>query len=148
MALEFGSQMKAWCDKTGDDLDTVVVQTVADLSRKVIKRTPVGDPTYWQSPPPKGYIGGTARGNWFASLGAPITAPNKNARDENGSSTLSAAIKVAQQAPGNVFYLTNNVPYIMRLEYGGWSRQAPAGMVRVSMAEIDQAIKKAIASLK
>lgn len=40
------------------------------------------------------------------------------------------------------FRITNSVPYVAYLEYG-WSRQAPAGMVRVSLLEGEQRLKRA-----
>jgi hypothetical protein len=41
---------------------------------------------------------------------------------------------VLPRRAGSVVYLTNNVPYIQKLEYDAHSRQAPNGMVRISVA--------------
>ncbi len=49
----------------------------------------------------------------------------------------------AQAKAGDVIYLANSLPYIRRLEYG-WSKQAPAGMVRGTVGEFQQAIDKAL----
>lgn len=38
--------------------------------------------------------------------------------------------------------ITNAVPYVRYLEYG-WSKQAPAGMVRISLLELEQRVKQA-----
>ena len=43
---------------------------------------------------------------------------------------------------GHVFYLVNNLPYIRRLEQG-WSQQAPAGMVAVTVSEFQQTVARA-----
>jgi hypothetical protein len=37
---------------------------------------------------------------------------------------------------GDVVFITNGLPYIKRLEYESWSDQNPAGMVRVTLAEL------------
>jgi hypothetical protein len=105
--------------------------------------------------------GGRARGNWQATLGSPATGEVATF-DRDGASTLAGAVAMAGQAAGNVFYLTNNLPYIRTLEYGmygtgpgatvkttrdGYSIQAPYGMVRVSVQSvrnsIDQVIREA-----
>lgn len=43
--------------------------------------------------------------------------------------------------------IINMVPYIVYLE-NGWSKQAPAGMIRVSLEEVPQIIQKYIATNK
>jgi hypothetical protein len=43
---------------------------------------------------------------------------------------------------GSVTFLCNALPYAERLEYEGWSKQSPAGMVRVSMARIDAIVSE------
>jgi hypothetical protein len=54
---------------------------------------------------------------------------------------------------GSLTWLSNNLPYIEKLEYGGYpdgpntiggfSKQAPAGMVRVNMARITAHVRAA-----
>jgi hypothetical protein len=44
-------------------------------------------------------------------------------------------------AVGDLYYLTNNLPYIERLEYG-WSKQAPGGMVRKNMQNFNRLFVK------
>lgn len=130
----------------GDRLDEVVRGTLLDMSSKVIRRTPVGDPSLWQSPAPPGYAGGTARGNWQATIGQP--AAGELARvDETGQATIADLTPMTEAAPGNVYYLTNNVPYISRLEFDAWSSQARAGMVRITLSELDRDIQEQIAQL-
>ena len=59
---------------------------------------------------------GKARGNWQCTIGSP-------------------AIGAWAPLSPTAFYLTNNLPYIGRLEHGS-SKQAPAGMVAVTIAEL------------
>ncbi len=131
----------------GSRIDEVIRGTLLDMTRKVIFRTPVGNPSLWQDPPPPGYVGGTARGNWQATIGNPAQG-ELNRTDQNGQSTVADAAPMTEAAPGNVYYLTNNVPYIERLESGAWSSQAPQGMVRVTLSELGRDIDAQIAELR
>jgi len=130
----------------GDRMDKVVRGTLLDLSRRVVQRTPVGNPSLWASAPPAGYTGGQAKGNWQASIGSPNTGTTATI-DKSGSATLASINGKTQSAPGNVWYLANNLPYIGRLEFDAWSTQASEGMVRVSLAELQRSINEQIADL-
>ena len=130
----------------GDRMDKVIRGTLLDLSRRIVLRTPVGNPSLWQGPPPPGYTGGQARGNWQASISSPNTGTTATI-DKSGSATLASINGKVQNAPGNVWYLANNLPYIGRLEFDAWSTQATEGMVRVSLAELNRAIDEQIADL-
>ena len=130
----------------GDRMDKVVRGTLLDLSRRIVLRTPVGNPSLWQGPPPPGYTGGQARGNWQASIGSPASGTT-TAIDKTGTPTITSIAGETQNAPGNVWYLTNNLPYISILEHDGWSTQAKEGMVRISLRELDRSIDEQIANL-
>jgi len=130
----------------GDRMDKVILGTLLDLSRRIVLRTPVGNPSLWQGPPPPGYTGGQARGNWQASIGSPQSGVTSSL-DKSGTATLVSIGGQTQQAPGNVWYLTNNLPYINKLEFDGWSSQATEGMVRISLRELDRSIDEQIAKL-
>jgi len=79
---------------------------------------------------------GTARNNWTVSAGEPDRTI-KAAPGTPGAMPMMAA--VAEAPPGgniNVpLYITNNLPYIVPLEQGH-SRQAPGGMVDLTLAEL------------
>jgi hypothetical protein len=130
----------------GDRMDQVVRGTLLDLSRRIVQRTPVGNPSLWASAPPAGYTGGQAKGNWQASIGSPETGTTSTI-DKSGAATIASINGKVQNAPGNVWYLTNNLPYVSTaLEYGS-STQAPTGMVRISLRELDQSIDDQISRL-
>jgi hypothetical protein len=127
-------------------MDQVVRGTLLDLSRRIVLRTPVGNPSLWASAPPAGYTGGQAKGNWQASIGSPETGTTSTI-DKSGAATIASINGKVQNAPGNVWYLTNNLPYVSTaLEYGS-STQAPTGMVRISLRELDQSIDDQISRL-
>jgi len=136
----FSDDIKKFSEKTGTTLDQVIIDYVVGVSQKVIERTPVGNPSLWQSNAPPGYVGGTARANWIPSIGTPDQT-EVNSTDENRGSSQVLAIQ--SQIPGNIYYLTNNVPYIERLEYG-WSTQAPNGMMRRTLREARSILRDAV----
>lgn len=112
-----------------------------DLLRKIVLRNPVGNPDLWQRPPPKGYVGGRSRANWQVELN--VTNENEvEAVDPSGAATITAGTAkiLGVGKPYGTIWLFNNVPYIIELEYG-WSTQAPNGMVRLSIAEIEAVVK-------
>ena len=129
--MSFGSDMRKWAEKAKQGTDQVIRASLIDVSTRIIKRTPVDT--------------GRARGNWTASLNGPNLTFDETSISE--SNAINSAAATSASAPGNVFYLTNNLPYIFRLEYQSWSTQAPNGMVRVSVIEFQQALTKAISEL-
>jgi len=156
--MSFSSDIRKAANKMKVGYDELVRASLYDLSAQVMKRTPVGNPDLWVAFDktsgtyvdyvayrgyPAGYVGGQARGNWFASINSPKTQPDYNTIDATGAQTLSSIGMVTESAPGNIWYLTNNLPYINRLEFDAWSTQAPKGMVRISLSNFKKAIAKA-----
>lgn len=77
---------------------------------------------------------GRAQSNWFPSVGSPATDTTENTVSTAGG-VIARNLPSLDQAYGNIWYLSNNLPYIERLEYG-YSRQAPSGMVRLTIDEV------------
>ena len=97
---------------------------------------------------------GRARNNWFLTVNAPSNRTTTS-KDSGGGSSLSQAGKLPKSVLGKKIYFTNNLPYIGALEYGGYpkpvkkgsyingkyqklssggfSKQAPNGMVRKTL---------------
>lgn len=73
---------------------------------------------------------GRARGNWQTTINQ---APDSELLSANPIGDGVAAL--ADLPPFVAIYISNNVPYINRLE-DGYSRQAPAGMVAVTLQEV------------
>ena len=140
--------IQKWVAKTKADIDDVVITTCIDISTRVVNYTPVGNPSLWASgKAPKGYTGGQAKGNWLSNIGSPAT-PSLQPPDKAGSETIAAITAEAMGASGSVFYLTNSLPYIRRLEYEGWSTQAPSGMIRRVIAESPAIVRDVIEIIK
>lgn len=74
---------------------------------------------------------GRARANWQVTRDTPAEGATE-ATDKSGSATLAAgAAQIASVEPYTVTWITNNLPYIERLE-SGYSQQAPSGMLNVT----------------
>lgn len=96
---------------------------------------------------PAGYVGGRFRANWQVTFNAPAVG-EIDAVDPLGNSTINKGAAVLQtfQSEYGSIWLMNNVPYAQKLEYGH-SSQAPAGVVRISVAEFQAFIDDAARAL-
>lgn len=112
-----------------------IIRLALDIHSELVDNPPQGTPvdTGWASV------------NWWPSVGTPATG-NTGRPDEG-----SAGSRASQQAAGVTqvlsytlstapIYITNNVPYINRLN-NGWSQQSPAGFV-------DRAVQVAVSRFK
>lgn len=139
----FALQIAAWVEKTKDDLDKVTRYALQSIDGRLVQRSPVGDASYWIHKPPKGYMGGRFRGNWQMSIGSPA-AGVLDVIDKDGRATQAAHAGVVGAAKaGQVFYLMNNLPYANRIEKG-WSRQAPVGLVALTVVEWNNIVDAAV----
>lgn len=84
---------------------------------------------------PKGYVGGRFRANWNTSVGSPDETTTDAVDPTGAKATANVLAKMG--GAGSITYLTNGLPYGEMLEYHAHSKQAPSGMVRISMARID-----------
>lgn len=138
---QFLVSVQEWGKKVSEDADAGTRAIVARLFNQIILYTPVGDPTYWKSPPPPGYVGGFARANWHVTINVPgygLTLGQPGQPPIGGDAIPEIQPKVNEGGKGDVFYLNNGVPYIWELENGtGSPRQAPNGMVARAFAEAE-----------
>lgn len=143
MAGSFAVDLSRFVEKAKGNAAAVVAKCVVDIGEAIVARTPVGDASTWKRPAPPGYVGGRARGSWQYGYNAP-NAADPGTIDSSGSAAnarVAAGVR-ANQAPG-VHYITSTVPYMRPLEYEAWSKQAPEGMVRVTVLEFQDFVKKA-----
>jgi hypothetical protein len=124
MTLEL--DIRNFAEKAGVNAQQKVQKICLDLLSGIVLKTPVDT--------------GRARGNWQASIGNPRTDTIETS-DPGGGRTISDGIEATGKAYGNVFWITNNLPYIYRLEYEGWSKQAPRGMVRLTIEEVRRQLR-------
>lgn len=143
----FALDIKRFADKAQGRMDLAMRKTALDLFTAVVLKTPVGNPSLWITKyPPKGYIGGTARGNWQCSVGLPSGSILEQP-DPSGAGAINRIAMITRTwDPGTVdsIFLVNNLPYIFSLE-NGHSRQAPYGMVMTSLREFPYIVERAAA---
>lgn len=120
--MTFAADIRRFTDKTEKAIDQTVRGITLRLFSGVVQSTPVDT--------------GRLKGNWQVSQGSPATGTLTSV-DKSGAVTI-AAIAVGMGGWGSVTYLANNLPYAHRIEFDGWSKQSPAGMVRINMARIRQ----------
>lgn len=144
----FALDISRFVKKANGRVELVLQKITLDLLRRVVLKTPVGNPTFWQSPAPPGYVGGRARANWQIAIGGlPYTANDDV--DPGGGVTIRTAAAKARQIRGTdtAIYIVNHVPYIVRLE-NGWSHQAPQGMVKTTLMEYGAVVSKSVTEVK
>ena len=106
-------------DDVEDGTDRVVRQAAVAVNQTVTLSTPVDT--------------GRARANWQVGIGAPVLEATEDT-DKNGNVTINRNNgKIALRQKRQTVYISNNVPYIGRLNAGS-SAQAPAGFVEEAVS--------------
>jgi hypothetical protein len=147
VADTFALDLSKFIAKAKGNAEQIAQKVGADVLASVVNRTPVGNPSLWKSKPPKGYVGGRLRGNWNVSFGAPDLSTS-SVTDAQGAPTIGKGVAVLSGTKGDsVIYIMNSLPYVREIEYEGHSSQAPAGMVRVTVADFQTFITNAVAEL-
>lgn len=129
----FGLSVAKFAAKAGANANAVIRVAALDMLSRIVLRTPVDE--------------GRARGNWQVTINAP--AGNTIDRlDKTGDMTIAAGSgAIARAVAGPSIWITNNLPYIVKLEYG-YSSKAPSGMVRVTQREWKGVIGAAVSKVR
>jgi hypothetical protein len=130
----FALDISRFVAKANGNVDLVIKKITFDIFHRVIMKTPV--------------LSGRARGNWAPSIGEPAAASNRPV-DPSGSATIAEMSSVVngQMTAGKIIFLTNTLPYILRLE-DGYSQQAPVGMVYTTLREFPGVVESAAGSVR
>ncbi len=130
--MTFTSDVARIAKDMGDSAENVASATFIELFSAVIKDTPVDV--------------GRARGSWQTTKNSPASGDVKR----EGSSAIAEATFVIGKP--DTYFLTSNLPYMAKLEFGGYgagpkttggfSIQAPRGMVRNNAKRITQILRK------
>jgi hypothetical protein len=138
----FSIPLAQLAEKVKSDLQTTVQKSTQQLFGAVIKRSPVDT--------------GRFRANWNVSRGAADSTTTASTDQGRG---VAEADKALTLPAGDVVFLANGLPYARKLEYGeypnppkkptgktvgGFSKQAPAGMVRLSAQEFEAYVQKVV----
>lgn len=131
MAGPFELALSQFAAKAGDKADQAVRQVVLELASRIIVRSPVDT--------------GRFRANWRLGVGASPSGTTE-ATDKTGDGANAAiAAALPANATAQILFLSNNLAYSWALEMGH-SKQAPAGMVGLTVLEfapiVDEAVRK------
>lgn len=136
--MSLADDLRKFSDKTGARFSTLRRKLVLDLHADLVAATPVDT--------------GHARANWQVSTGSPAEGiitdtdhaepiqPGGNGTPPGSTSTTIAASALKHANPAETMYITNNLPYIERLN-DGYSDQAPSGMVEVALASAESRLR-------
>lgn len=81
---------------------------------------------------------GRAAASWNMTDNAPDYSSKPEAEEPNMYQGAEAASQSAKFAdPFGATHIANGLPYIVPLEFGHSSKQAPNGMVRIALAELE-----------
>ena len=125
-AREFALQLdREWADKV-EDIHEFVAMVGLHAIRGVVLKSPTDT--------------GRFKGNWNLSIGQADESVDLNNFDKSGGETITRADGSLQAYSAfegfPAIWVTNNLPYAGRLE-DGYSKQAPAGMVGLTVAEME-----------
>ncbi len=125
--MSFPSDIEKIAKKLNQSIESTVRATALELFGSIIVGTPV--------------LTGRAKGNWQTSINEPITSVIDRAGDTEAIAELKNV--AGGSIAGKILWLSNNLPYIRRLEFDGHSSQAPAGMVRINVSRINSIVSNA-----
>lgn len=132
--MTFSADVEKFVNKFGRNVDQAARRVTFELGKHIVIRSPVDT--------------GRFRANWQHTTGSP-SSQILQAADRGGNAAIQKLASSLQASKaGNVEYVVNNLPYGPRLEYEGWSKQAPNGMVRITVAEFRSKMRKIIETLE
>ena len=139
--LILDAPIKAFAEQINLSMARVVERITLDLWNKITLRTPVDT--------------GAARRSWQLGIGAPdTTVPEASGKGTGANKDRSsppdspkADFPTDAEIDGTkTVYITSSLGYIQRLEEGS-SKQAAAGMVQISIAEVQAEIELTLEGL-
>jgi len=124
-AKQFTLQLNEEIADTEEKIEDAISLIAMDSLRGVVMKSPVDT--------------GRFRGNWIVSKNA-AKKTSSQVTDKNGGQTItkgSGVIDTFDMNTDSRIIIQNNLPYANRLE-NGWSKQAPNGMVALTVAEMQR----------
>ena len=117
--MSFSNDIKKFKEKTEKAATNIFRGTALGLMNKIVLRTPVDT--------------GRLRGNWFPTI--------NRASDQIDGNSEGRENTAGRAKLGDSIFFINNLPYAQVIEDGS-SKQAPAGMVKVTVAEYQSIVKE------
>lgn len=130
----FALDLSKFSNLTEEKLRIVAVKSFLGLDTDVINDSPVKE--------------GRLRNNWFPAINKFSDETTEEA-DKSGAKAIARAEREFNKFKlGDTMTLTNNLPYARRIEFEGWSKKAPAGMVRINVTRWQQHLDTQARKLK
>ena len=126
---QFRNSFAKRIDKSKNKVDLYIKRFVTKLDLKLVESSPVKT--------------GTFKANWMFGNGLVNSATIVSTTPANNSQAINS-IKVN----GQVLYLSNSLPYAMALERGHSKIQAPQGIARIAIIEMQSEANKIGAELR
>ena len=126
---QFQADLQKFAQLVEQDVRTVRRKVALDLFSRIVRRTPVDT--------------GRLRGSWFLTDG--VVA---DVQPEGQASYPAGVVKATFKNPFGVSIISNCLPYAVPIEFEGHSKQAPNGMVRISLAELEAEIQSTTMRLR
>jgi hypothetical protein len=128
----FSAQIGAFVQKTKDNADTVVRKIAFEMFGRVIQKSPVDT--------------GRFKSSWMVSVNS-IPSGDPGIIDKSGAPSFAQVdAAVLEMKAGDTITMTSSLAYARQLEFG-WSKQAPAGMVRLTIGEFQGVVDQAASEL-
>ena len=106
MPIKGMGNVKKAIAKTKADSNVKIYAIFFDGLSEIIKETPVDT--------------GRIRNSWFLTKGQPFSLSSGRSADKSGSGSLSSLNSMPEYVLNKKLYLTNNMPNIIPLEFGGY----------------------------
>lgn len=128
----FALDLRKFAKKAGNNAESAIRKIILSVDYGVIDISPRDK--------------GRFANNWNVSINS-IDKSTTEETDKSGELAKARAKSVMLSFKlGDTAYISNSLPYAQRLE-DGYSKQAPAGMVKVTLVQYQSFVKKAVKSL-
>lgn len=117
-----GKQIHEFNIKAMAKSEAKIKKAFIGLSTDIIMDTPV--------------LSGRLKNNWMVS----VNKGSNETTERTGNQSIGR-VNAVKFKLGDTLYLTNNLPYAERIEFMGWSKKAPSGMLRRNLIRWDSYFK-------
>jgi hypothetical protein len=133
---KFRASFKARIEKTKGKTELFVKKLIVDIDKAFVQASPVDL--------------GTFKRNWMIGNGVinTTTVEAVSGASKGQYEAYNLAVITSLKVNGQVIYITNSLPYAKRLEDGYSRTQAPLGIVKVRIAELNTMANKIAAELR
>lgn len=133
MAGQFAIDMAAFGARSKTQMRNVVRWVSLEMLRRIVMRSPVDT--------------GRFRANWQVDLNTPPEEVTVDVDVDGQITVMAGELKLAGYELGGTVFIVNNLPYAIPLEEGH-SKQAPAGMVGVTLTEFPGVVETSASAVR